>query len=469
MDYGQTQAFYAGDSTTQVLTRLKNAGYPLRNVDLYKMAHHGVNQTTDEEFIRRLSPKFAVQPSGLGSAIHNNYVISEDAAVLKQSGTKIYQCHAQPDYIIMRSDGSALECVQGRVFGTSDQSIDFTYYVDANASTAVIQDGTQDRPFTTVMQAISAIPYKVSANVTINVADGYYGNEHESESAKNRITFNTGRDVRITINGNSEDRTAVVLNGIYAVSSFLTLNNLTVDLDNQTGIMALGSTIQLGNVAIKSYADEMAENPHSAILLRENSKLITQLNKPIRIEQCNECIIAQSGSSFIANSTVEIGSHASSIANPQQGSYIITGDFFAFDNSADKLSFGRYKRENSTPVQIMATHEAFADSVSLLRNANTVDWIEIFYRSKDNIFGSTGKIYAPNGKAVGVFVPNKGGDGSLYDKQATFGINGTTISIANVSSVHIINGQSPQLTTVDGLFNIEKVIAGYTDYIDLDS
>lgn len=466
MQYGDTEAFYAGDATTAVLSRLHAAGYPLRNVNLYKMAHHGVNQTTDEEFIRELSPEFAVQPSGLGSAIRNNYVISEDSAVLKMIGTRVYQCHMQPDYVVLRSDGSSVECLQGKVFGTSDQGIGLTYYVDANARTDVIQDGTQSRPFTTLMQAISAIPYKVSTDVTINVADGYYGAEHGSEAAKNRIYFNTGRNVRITINGNEEDRTAVVLNGIFSVSSFFTLNNITIDLDNQTGLIAYNSTIILNDVGVESYTGVMSESPHSALLIREDSLVIAGANATLRIDKCHECIITQSGSRFMANGTVSIGEHDSNIINSTNADTITQG-YFIFDDPADRYALVGYQRIVKTPVQVMASHSEFAQSVTLLRSASRFAWIEILYKTSDGKYGSTGKIYSPNSKSVSAVVGHYAQDGTVYNKQCQFYISGTTISIQQSLQLHIVSGSAPTITSSSTYFDIVKVFGGYTDYIEL--
>ena len=92
------------------------------------------------------------------------------------------------------------------------------------------------------MQAVSAIPDKSGLRVTINVSDGHYAISHESTTTnKNRCYINTGKDIRITINGNSSDRGAVVINGVFADYSSITLNNLTLDLDKWNGLYGRGS------------------------------------------------------------------------------------------------------------------------------------------------------------------------------------------------------------------------------------
>ena len=57
------------------------------------------------------------------------------------------------------------------------------------------------------MQAIAIIPNGKSTNVTINVAEGYYGNSHDIEAGKNQIYIDS--DATISINGVNGDKTKV--------------------------------------------------------------------------------------------------------------------------------------------------------------------------------------------------------------------------------------------------------------------
>lgn len=465
-EHKSVKAYYTGDIGTAAMNRLRDLNFPSSTVELFKMAHHGIDQTVDSEYIRKLAPEYAVQPSGIMDDIKNNYGISEQTAVLRGLGTRIYPTHMQENYIIFESNGSAIQCEQGKPYGASDQRVALTYYVDKTAGTTEIQDGSQAHPFSELMQAIAAIPFKSGYNVTINVAAGYYGNAHESEWAKNTIYINTGKDVNVTINGDSEDTTAVVLNGVSIRSSAVYLNNLTVDVDNRDGIYSYNSDVFLSGVNIKSNTDTTSTT-HSAILLRQASCMSAS---SLRIEQCNECIIMTSNSRFGAAGAVSIGDHNSTIANVGTDCQLLTANNFSFDSDADRLAFKLYGLRGSAPVQVMAAHDSYAQSVDLVVSASTLTWLEIYYRTNDGNYGSTGRIYAPNGKATTAIVPLRGGDGTLYNKQCKFAISGTTISITQSVQVHITSGSSPTITQNDTYFDILRVVGGYSnDFIDLSS
>lgn len=471
IEHGNTKSLYVGDAGEAVFIRLRDLGFPDSNVSLYKISHHGINTSTDSKFIRNLSPVYAVQTSGIAEATVNQYGNSGDMAVLSALGSKIYQTHMQSDYIELVSDGSAIQCVTGTPYGASAQSVKVTYYVDKSASVNAIQDGSQEHPFSEIMQALAAIPYNSVTEVGINLADGYYGNYGSTEystleNEKNRVTIRGGKNVKITIRGNSSDRTAVVLKGVWIQYSNVILQDLTVDLSIWDGIIAYGSYVETNNVAI-SMVTEPSTTPKSGILLRETSSMVVT-GGGLRIEKCNACIRAQSGSKFLATTTVEIGEHASDIVEVSDSSVVITGGHFVFDNSADKLAFKKYDIPVKTPVQIMSPHNAYAESITLLQSVSNYSWVDISYHTSDNIYGTTGKIYAPNNKKVGIIVP-KVSSGTVYNRQCHFEISGTSISITNKKEVRMTSGNAPVVSDLGTVFNVDAVIAGFDDYVDLNS
>lgn len=464
MEYGDTRMFYAGDAGQAVFQRLRRLGLPKYPIDLYKMGHHGIDQRTDPEFIRTLSAKYAVQSSGIADAAKNNYGICEDAAILKSIGTKIFPYHMQQDYLEFVSDGSSVQCISGKPYGTSTQRPEIRYYVDKNASKNEIQDGSQEHPFSEVMQAVSSVKSGDCNTVNINIAPGYYGNAHESEGAKNHIAFGTGKNNRIILTGDVNNRQAVVLNGIQAYCSNIQLNSLTVDISKQSGLIAYDSKVQLDDVLFSSSTGEIK---NSAILLREGSMLTTKLQgKPNRIEQFHEGIIVQTGSKVVLNGTLEIGSHDSNIIN-SGGNIVHTGRYLVFDNVDDKYNFSWYSLDKRTPVQIMKTHTAYAQSVELVRSAANFRWIQISYRTNDGYRGITGKIYYPNSKSISVVVPLHAGDGSLYNKQCLMTISGSNITISHSVQAHIADGAYPTIQASTSYFDIEYVFGGFDDYIDI--
>lgn len=466
IEHRNVKAYYTGDIGTAAERRLDALNFPSSSVELYKMAHHGINSRTRVEYIRKLAPEYAVQPSGIMDDVKNNYGTCEQTAVLRGIGTRIYPTHRQKDYLVFTSDGSAVQCEQGKPYGASDQAITMTYYVDKTASTTDIQDGSQEHPFRELMQAISAIPFKSGMTVSINVAAGYYGNAHESSTVKNTIYINTGKDVRLTINGDAEDTSAVVLNGVMIVRSTVTLNNLSVDIDRHNGIYTYGSDVYLSGVNVKSYTDTLSTT-YSGIILRQNSYMQAI---DTRIEQCNECIIATQGSKFSAYGTVSIGSHNSRIVELSADSILITGTHFSFDSDTDKLDFTEYNDRRRTPVQIMAAHESYAQTIDLVASASKFSWIEIQYRTNDGNYGSTGRIYSPNGKSATAIVPLLSGSGVVYNKQCKFVINGSTISITQSLQIVINGTDAPTITQNDTYFDIVQVVGShYSEVIDISS
>ena len=468
VEHKNTTALFTGDAEKATYERLQGLNFPNKPVDLHKMGHHGISPRTNPEYIRKLSPKFAVQTSGIKDAVKNNYGICEETAVLRAAGAKIYPTFMQTDYLVFESDGSAISCSRGVPYGTSDQRIALTYYVDKNASTSDMQDGSESYPFSEIMQAIASIPFRSDIDVTINVADGYYGHAHESAatSEKNRVYISTGKDVRITIIGNTSDKSAVVINGINAVSSNVKLKSLTLDIDNRTGITAYSSYISLADVVIKSNTD--TATTHAGISAYEGSIILaTADGDGIRIDQCANAIELRSASTFRADHPVEIGTITGYPINRWAGCSVYTGNYFEFDNTADKYAFKARQETVSTPLQIMASHDSFAQTVTLVNSASEYDWIEIFYRTNDNIYGSTGKIYSPNSKSASALVPFRASDGTLYNKQCRFNISGTTVTITGSLQVHVTSGSAPTIQENATYFNIEKVIAGFKDYIDI--
>lgn len=463
IEFGNTKALYTGDADNQVYKRLYDLGFPNCSVNLYKMTHHGINESVYVPFIMALSPSYAVQPSGIADAVKNNFGLCEDASLLKMMGAKIYSVHEQTDYIELDSDGSALNCASGRPSTFSDQAVDLTYYVDINAATNAIQDGSVNYPFSEIMQAVSAIPDKSGLRVTINVSDGHYAISHESTTTnKNRCYINTGKDIRITINGNSSDRSAVVINGVFSDYSSITLNNLTLDLDKWNGLYGRGSNIILENVLITSLTASMSER--SGVVVDDNSYVVA---KNLRIEYANRSIMCR-GSIFVAASAVEIGSYSSMALDDSNGGIIITNDNIAFDDNANKIAQTKWRKNQYSPAQIMLAHDANATTVNLAKTLSSFDWIEIFYAGLYNQHASTGRIYSPNGKVTPLLITQCGSGGDVSTLQARATLSGTKITIDRSTRIDT-NGSTVTLTHPDNPFNILKVVAGYNDYVDINS
>lgn len=468
VEHGQTCTFLSADATADVYKRLYSVGLPKRNVDLYKLQHHGISRATNSNFVKELAPKYAVQTSGILDAVKGNFGLSGDARLLAKYNTPIYPCHMQEDYIRFIDDGSSIQCISGRNYGSSMQSVNLHLYVDINADKTNIQDGTQEHPFTEVMQAVASIPYQPATNIFIEIADGYYGKSHEAgKHEKNRITIDCIKDKKITINGNSSDRTAVTLNGLNINNSYVVLNDLAVDVDMWSGIYAYNTYLEADNVVVKSSTD-VTSTENSGILLRQNSVMVVS-GSGLRVEQCNTGLIVQTGSVFTPLATVELGVFNTQALSVDSSSIAYTQNYFTFDNAADQVAFTKYLNKVNTPLQIMDKHEEYATSITLLQDASNFNWIEIVLRTNDNNFGSTGKIYAPDGKTVSVVIPHRASSGVLYYKQCAISISGTTLKLSNLATLRFESNQAYTITVGGNIFQVDRVIGGYRDYVELRS
>ena len=464
------KSLYTGDATSTVQARLRSIDFPNSNVSLYKIAHHGINIGTDWEFVRRAFPVYAVQTSGIVDATTNQYGIGGEAAVLRNLGSKVYSTHMQKDYLEFESDGSSMQCVNGLTLNASAQSAKINYYVDINASKNAVQDGSQEHPFTQIMQALAAIPYNFVGEVGIDLADGYYGNyglnpNNTLENDKNRVMIGGGKSTKITIRGNENDRTAVTLKGLWVQYSNVVLKNLTVDLSIWDGITAYDSYIEVDNVLV-SDVTEVAETPKSGILLRQNS-IMAVTGSGLRVEKCSNCIRIQSGSSFLAGASVSIGSHSANVIDTLNPGQIVASPFrFTFDTASDAYSCDFYI-QSKTPASVMQSHATNATTVNTTVSFADVEWVEVFYKSTDGYYGSTGRIYNPNNHGACLYLPKFGSD-VISNKQGKIQFSGTTIEITNQYAFKFNPSTSTTTAESGTFFNIEKVIVGYKDWVDLN-
>jgi competence protein ComEC len=464
IEFGNTKALYTGDADRQVCERLYGLGFPNGRVNLYKICHHGINQRTFKPFVYLVNPTFAVQTGGITDAVKNNFGICEETAILENLGAKIYPVHMQTDYIEFVSDGSAVNTVKGKTDILSEQWEQPTYYVDIATSTDSYQDGSETHPFKDLMQAISAIHAGKGVAATINLADGVYCvSKTDGELEKNRCYINTGRDVIVTIKGNANDRTAVVINGVFANRCNVSLKDLTLDLDQHNGLFVQGGTAILSNILITSLTSQFSAK--SGIVAYENSRVVAS---NVRIEYANEAIIAKE-STVVAADAIEIGAYQSSAISEWTGGIVITNDNITFDNSADKNAFTGWRIEPKAPVQIMLPHEFKATTINLAKTLAGFDWVEVFYSNGGSLRASA-KFYEPNGKTGSIQLMNRYNDGVIHNRQARLAFSGSTITIERIVEFNVQSDGS-QTVTLDGAndtgIEILKVIAGYKDYIDI--
>lgn len=458
IEFKNMKAFYGGDAGTLVQKHLYETNFTKGNIDLYKICHHGIDLYCYSPFIRNMSPKYAVQPTGILDFKKNNFGLCEDVRILESLGTKIYPTHMQREnYITFVSNGNGLQNIFGEEYSTSNQYENITLYVDINNQN-VYENGTEEYPFHEVMQAISYASKIKCSEITINCADGTYCMSHESTtSLKNRLTINNGLDTHIIINGNSEDRTAVVLDHGYIDNSYVTINSCTFNVDNANALYCYNSHLTLTNVLITSMTGTK-NNSNSGLIVRMGSK-VSLLNS--EIELCNQGIIAQTNSEVIIYN-MTFGDVNTPIG--KSNSIVYTNGSITFYNDTMKNAFNLYNMlDKRTPEDVIITHEDYATTINLTKSIQDVEWVEVFLRTNDNRYLSTGKLYEMNQKRAGIVIPHY--TGNLYNKQCNLYFIGNKINIEEQCQIYINQSNAVQVLTGNNFFNVEKVIVGYKDYI----
>lgn len=243
--HGKNKALYTGDATGDGpwLRAIEN-GFITESVDLYKIGHHGINNSC-KNLTYLVKPTYAVQPSTLRDSQKNNFALVSDLNTLQEFGTKLYSVHRNPtDYIEFVSQVNTMKNTSGIVTtSVSKETATYNIYVD-RATNNTVQDGTQDYPYKELPQAISECLRTGIGHYIFHLADGTYCNGHESDW-KNKIRFS---NCSIEIQGNSEDNTAVVLHiGFLIHAVNLKLSNLTVNTNVIHGIECYGCNIEIDN------------------------------------------------------------------------------------------------------------------------------------------------------------------------------------------------------------------------------
>ena len=270
-EYGTQKALLVGDCEQMALKRIRGLEFMKSRVNLYKIGHHGIDEYTDDIFIRSISPDFAVQSSGINDAGKNEFGISADAAILEELGTAIYPCHKQLDYIRINMNQNETYVESGLAGSCSESYAPKTMYVDINAQGTYIPDGTQQKPYREITEAIGDIGEQPTMDVRIVVAAGYYGQsiDYGSEEGytypKNAISQQKPHN--ITLIGAGIGQT--ILTGLRLINANMRVQDCTIDTDKRyEAIYCLNSSLDMENCNITSYTN--TQNTKNGTYLRKS-------------------------------------------------------------------------------------------------------------------------------------------------------------------------------------------------------
>lgn len=439
IEYRNTKALYTGDAWVETLKRMRTENFVKGQVDLYKIEHHGINPTTDDKFIESIAPKYAVQTGAVLDEVKNNFGVCNTIKILHDIGTKIYATQRNENYIKFISDGSSVSCSNGKEYVTGVDIADINLYVDINADKTIIQDGTQEKPFSELMQAVVYALNYPSSLVNINLADGLYCKSHESSNThKNYLILKNCKDKLIRIYGNNEDRTAVKINCAYLIGANVEFNNLTIynDYASRPAINSINSDFILNNVLITSSNGEVSNN--KGVVIRNNSK--ARLNN-VKVEKSSTGI--EILSSDVVINEIEYNLNTNNITT-----------------SIDSKIF--YKGYESPHVLFSSTDSTEGKgTVPISESAINLGWIEIQFTDSGKYFhNTTGRIYNPNNSNVPVVLSYKNNQGKLIMLEAVFQITGSNIIVKEELTTTLSNGENPTVASSTGSIRIERVTAG---------
>ena len=403
---------YAGDSGPSTYQRLIDTNFITGRIDLFKLGHHGHNTSTNIKFMNLIQPTYTVQTCGISDFISNNYSITNDIPVLKNNGSKIYPTNMQPDYLTFMDDGEHINCLKGYEYALSNNLEVITLYVDKNANTSSIQDGTQSHPFTEIMQAIGVIKTYPQYNYNIRIATGEYGLAHPTDNKKRRVYITTGKSSFVRLIGTGETNESVTLSDVIINNSSVILENLTVDVDKLStndAISINNSNVVFNNVNIKSMTgtsknvNALSSNYNSNIKI--NSLFIDDVTTGLH----------PTHSSLIAYS-LHFGDNISGDLVNQYNCEIITRTVTIDDSSKASTFTDNYKLVKS-PQLLFSSSEGATSDINFSKDISLFDWIEIYYTTDNGINGNTGKIYNTVGNMVGLCAFYTHSGGTTYNKQ----------------------------------------------------
>ena len=112
IDYGKTKYLFMGDATTKIEKQIE-----WNKVDILKVAHHGSDSSTSQEFLDKISPKYAI--ISVRNTNAHDFPKAEIIERLKNNDIETYRTD-QDGTIWVTSDGTTIKinCIEYNLDGT---------------------------------------------------------------------------------------------------------------------------------------------------------------------------------------------------------------------------------------------------------------------------------------------------------------------------------------------------------------
>lgn len=401
VEHDNVKSLYTGDAHSIVLKRVDDLQFVNSTIDLYKIGHHGIDNFTYVPLLLKLHPKYAVQTGGINHFSMNEFGLGADVDLLNNMGTIVYPCFMQTEYIKFISNGIEMQNISGVSGAYAMTNQTRSIYVDASATNAAIQDGSQAHPFHEIMQAVGLAQSFKGILTTIRIAEGEYGyslNTQAHTTEKNRITITKHSNIILT--GVESDNSKVVINGLYALDANVRCEHLTIDNSNHDGVYARNSNIELNNCVITNPDAELST--HNGIYARNSRISIVSTT----IDYSTPMIYANNGS-VVTYSSLTFGDHNSGgITNNKA---VIYENIPIFNSSTTKLANLKQYTQKLKPVQIYynnteeysATEQNYSNNITI--DLGTFRYFVIEYTAQNSYkYFSSGQITSPGQNLIGI-------------------------------------------------------------------
>lgn len=164
---GNTKVLFPGDSNQYTQDYFVSTN-SVEKINVYASNHHGYERYVNSEYLSRLNPEveyFSVCPKTWDDVNMLSYDFN-----FKNKATK-YLTEAFDEIEIALSK-NATQIVKG-YYANDNMFINKTYDVYINPTYAGVPEGTKEKPFRTINQALTTLP-KEGCNITLHFAPGTY-------------------------------------------------------------------------------------------------------------------------------------------------------------------------------------------------------------------------------------------------------------------------------------------------------
>ena len=288
---------YWGDCYSQPVIWLYNLGLLPENIGIWKMGHHGIDYTGQSAFevLRKLKINYAIQELGRNYLYRGHGYSNGTASEMQKLGVPVFVSAYNENNIEIITRINLVNLLVGndKLTAERSRSKSITFYVDPVNYNINKQDGSQTYPFSNLNQCLGNITRNNAISYTINLADGDYNNEFTSYDETKDISTLYGVTNTIIIQGNSEDKSQVILHHGFNISN---CSNITIkDLTISNGGTRNGFEIRNSNVTISNVNYETTEgNTVNTIALRPryssvyvDNFTIDNVIHGIKAEYCN--------------------------------------------------------------------------------------------------------------------------------------------------------------------------------------